>query len=394
MTKRIRAVSGGTFASKTISILIWLIDFCQSNKNQVCTVVAESVPHLRLGAIRDFKNIMTYNGYWKDNNWNESQTTYTFETQSILEFKSFDKFGKSHGPRRDVLFLNEAISIPYNIADQLITRTKKVVWLDWNPFEEFWFYTEFLNKRNDVEMIKLNYLDVVDPITKKSLLNPQIIQEIESHKNNLNWWKVYGLGELGEIESRIYSGWRIIDEIPFEARLMRRWLDFGYVNDYSAIGDVYYYNGGWILDEQLYQKGLSNKQLADFLLALPQNNVLVVADSAEPKSIDEIRSYGVNIIPSQKGKDSVIYGIQIVQSQPISVTNRSYNILKEYRNYLFLVDKNGKILSEEDPRCENHHMSGIRYALVSLGRLKPEMSYFDKIFFEDKNNKKNINKAL
>ncbi len=127
MRKRIRAVSGGTSASKTISILIWLIDYGQSTENEVMTVVAESVPHLLLGAIRDFKNIMIFHGYWNDNNWNESKHIYIFQGKSILEFISFDKFGKAHGPRRDVLFLNEANNIPYIIADQLITRTRKIV---------------------------------------------------------------------------------------------------------------------------------------------------------------------------------------------------------------------------------------------------------------------------
>src|SRR3990167_219916 len=151
LTKRIRAVSGGTWASKTVSILVWIIDYCQSADYQVVTVVAESFPHLNLGAIRDFKNILVSNGYWLEENWNEGQHVYKFpKTESIVEFVSFDKFGKAHGPRRDVLFINEANNIPWTIADQLITRTRKIVWLDWNPSEEFWFYTEMLPVRKDL----------------------------------------------------------------------------------------------------------------------------------------------------------------------------------------------------------------------------------------------------
>src|SRR3990167_3535337 len=357
LKQRIRAVAGGTGASKTISILCWLIDYGQSTKGEILTVVAESFPHLQLGAIRDFISIMRENGYWNENNWNESKHIYTFEGGSFIEFISFDKFGKAHGPRRDILFINEANNLPYNIVDQLITRTRKIVWLDWNPSEEFWFYTDMLMSRQDIDFITLTYLD-------NEALDEISVKEIESHRNNKSWWDVYGLGKLGTIESRIFKEWQIIDEIPHEARLERHWLDFGYTNDPSAIGDLYYYNGGYILDEQLYQKGMSNKDLADFLKNLPK--AITIADSAEPKSIDELKSYGFNVFPSQKGKDSVRQNISVVQAQKISVTRRSYNILKEYRNYLFLTDKNGKIINEEDPKCANHHMAGIRYAITSL----------------------------
>ena len=379
LNKRIRAVAGGTAASKTISILIWLIDYGQNTKREVITVVAESVPHLKLGAIRDFISIMRSQGYWDDKSWNASNFTYTFPNQTILEFISFDKFGKAHGPRRDVLFVNEANNLPYNIVDQLITRTKKIVWLDWKPTNEFWFYTEMLGKRADIDFITLTYKDCLNA------LEQTIIDEIESHKNNKSWWQVYGLGQLGEIEELIYKGWRRIDEIPYEARLERRWLDFGYTNDPAAIGSIYYYNGGWILDEDLYRKGMSNKQLADFLLTLNKPQTVIVADSAEPKSIDEIRAYGLNILPSVKGKDSVRSGIQLVQDQPISVTRRSFNIWQEQKNYMFLIDKNGKTLNEEDPSCANHHMAGVRYALSTLGRLKQEENYWSRIWHTELN---------
>jgi phage terminase large subunit len=250
-----------------------------------------------------------------------------------------------------------------------------LIFIDYNPTSEFWAFTE-LEKRNDTERIILTYKD-------NEALSPEIIASIEQRMNRKGWWKVYGLGELGEVEGLIYTDWKQIDEVPFEARLEKRWLDFGYTNDESAIGSVYYYNGGWILDEELYRKGMSNKQLADFLNALDKPQTTIVADSAEPKSIDEIRSYGLNVVPCAKGKDSVKSGIQLVQDQPISVTKRSVNIIKEQRNYMWAVDKNGKVLNEEDPACKNHHMSGIRYALSTLGRLKQEVSFWDRIYQQE-----------
>lgn len=333
------------------------------------------MPHLKLGAIRDFQNIMTANKYWNDKAW--TNDGYIFPTGSKIEFISFDKFGKAHGPRRDVLFLNEANHLEHLICDQLITRTKEVIWMDWNPTNEYWFYTDMLGQRDDIDFITLTYKDCIE------VLPESIVKEIESHKHNKNWWKVYGLGQLGEIEELIYKGWREINDIPFEARLERRWLDFGYTNDPSAIGSVFYHNGGWALDEQLYQKGMSNRELATFCQTLDKPQTVIVADSAEPKSIDELRSYGLNVVPSQKGKDSVVAGIQIVQDQPISCTRRSYNIWKEVRNYMWLVDKNGKVLNQEDPSCANHHMAGIRYALTTLGQLKQADSYWDRVFADE-----------
>ena len=365
-----------------------MIALAQSDKVPTLTsIVSESFPHLRRGAMRDFLLIMKEHNYFKDALWNKTEYTYNFETGSKIEFFSADQPDKLRGARRDRLFLNEANNISFDAFEQLEVRTKDIIFIDFNPTSEFWAFTE-LPKRNDTERLILTYKD-------NEALSQEIIDSIEQRKNRPGWWKVYGLGVLGMIEGQIYTDWKIIDEVPFEARLEKRWLDFGYTNDPSAIGDVWYHNGGWILDEQLYQKGMSNKQLADFLNSLPKKETTVVADSAEPKSIDEIGAYGVNIIPCQKGPDSVRTGIQLVQDQPISITRRSVNIIKEYRNYLFMVDKNGKVLNEEDPKCPNHHMSGIRYALSTLGRLKQEVSYWDRILEKEltgKSKKKTFNK--
>lgn len=379
LKKKIRAIQGGTSASKTISILLYLIHRAQTDTTPTLTsIISESVPHLKRGVIRDFRNIMESHHYWRENAWNATDSIYTFETGSKIEFFSADQPDKLRGARRDRCFINEANNVHLDAFDQLEVRTKEFVFLDWNPTNEFWFYTEVLGKRDDVEHIILTYKD-------NEACPTEIVQSIEMRRNRPGWWKVYGEGQLGEVEGRIYTGWRIIDEIPHEARLERRWLDFGYTNDPSAIGEVWYYNGGWILNENLYRKGMSNKQLADYLNSLPRPQTTVVADNAEPKSIDEVRSYGLSVVPCEKGKDSVVHGIQVVQDQPISVTKNSYNILAEYRNYLWNIDKNGKIINEEDPACENHHMAGIRYALSTLGKLKQTEDYWDRIFHKELN---------
>jgi phage terminase large subunit len=360
LKNRIRAVAGGTSASKTISILVWLIDYSQVNDNKLCTVVSESYPHLSKGAMLDFENIMKDRGYWDDNAWHSTTHIYTFPTGSKIEFFSVDTYGKAHGPRRDVLFMNECNNLDYKIADQLITRTREIVWLDWNPTNEFWFYTEMLPRRNDIDFITLTYLD-------NEALDRVTIDEIESHRENRNWWRVYGEGHLGEVEGRIFTDWQIIDNVPHEAKLERRGLDFGFSHDPAAMVDVYRYNGGFILDEQIYQLNMHNKPIADFIKNLPYPETTVYADSSEPKSIDEIHSYDINIRPAFKGPGSIRAGIDYMQDQRISVTKRSLNLLKEYRNYMWETDKDGNIIRTPMDK-DNHLMDATRYALETYSR--------------------------
>ena len=358
LNKRVRAIPGGTSASKTISILLYLIALAQSDKTPTLTsVVAESFPHLRRGAMRDFLNILQTHQYYKDDLWDKTNSVYTFETGSQIEFFSVDQPEKVRGARRDRLFINEANNIPFSAFEELEVRTKQFVYLDWNPTNSFWYYEEVKHKRDDVEELTLTYKD-------NEALSKEIIDSIEQRRNRKDWWQVYGLGQLGELEGKIYRDWKIIDDIPHEARLERYGLDFGYSNDPSALVAVYYYNGGFILDEVLFQKGMSNKQLADTILNQTRKG-MVIADSAEPKSIDEIRSFGVNSQTAEKGQGSVTQGIQAIQDQRISVTKRSTNIIKEYRNYLWQTDKEGRTINIPE-HAWSHSMDAIRYGMTSL----------------------------
>lgn len=378
LTKKIRALQGGTSSSKTISVLLYCIDKAQRDKKPTLTsVISESIPHLKRGALRDFKNIMRGHNYWKEDNWNATDSIYTFETGSQIEFFSADNHDKLRGGRRDRAFINECNNISLQAFDEIEVRTKEFIFLDWNPTNEFWFYTDVLHKRNDVEHIILTYKD-------NEALSPEIVNSIEQRKERKGWWQVYGLGQLGEVEGKIYKDWQIIDEIPHEARLERRCMDFGYTNDPTAIVDIYKYNGGYIFDEICFQKGLSNKQIADIILNQDNTTVLVVADSAEPKSIDEIRSYGVSIVGADKGPDSINYGIQVIQDQRISITKRSTNIIKEYRNYLWKTDKDGKILNVPESGFD-HSLDAIRYGMTSLLK-NPSKVISDEEFYSIFNN--------
>lgn len=240
-------------------------------------------------------------------------------------------------------------------------------WFDLLPSGTKDFYIPKLKSDiTDTLFIRTSYEDNIKNIAHQSVVN---YERYRITKPSHYWNMVKGL--VPEVvRGKIYSNWRQIDAVPFEARLVRRGLDFGYSNDPTAIVAVYYYNGGYILDEEVYRKGLSNKSIADLINNNPNHpEALVIADSAEPKSIDEIKLYGVNIFPAVKGSGSINTGIQFVQAQQISYTKRSLNLELEYENYAWLEDKEGNNLNEPK-KSDDHAMDAIRYALNSV--LAPE----------------------
>lgn len=216
--------------------------------------------------------------------------------------------------------------------------------------------------RPNTLVINANY----DVALKYGWMPEEIRLEMEDDKaRRPDLFKHKWLGEpLELLESRIYKDWAIIDELPHEARLERYGLDFGWSPDRSALVSVYYYNGGYILDEENVQLEWPNREIADHIKNLPKQ-VLTVADSAEPKSISEIRAHKVNIIGAQKGPDSLRHGIKTVQDLKISVTRRSANIVEGYRNWLWKVDKDGKIIAGV-PEHEPDALAAARYALETL----------------------------
>lgn len=349
--KRIRLMAGGMRAGKTIAILTILIDDAQTDKVPTLTsVVSESLPHLRRGALRDFETIMKGHGYWRDSNWHGTTFTYTFESGSKIEFFGADDSSKVRGPSRDRLFGNEVNNLKQETWEQLLYRTREYAYADWNPLTGFFMYDDYGLHDDDkvystddrVDFMILTYKD-------NEALEPAIVEDIERKAAiNQSWGRVYAQGKRGELEGKIFKGWQIIDSVPHEARLARRGLDFGYSNDPTALVDIYEYNGGYIFDELIYRKGMLNKQIADVILNQADPNVLTIADSAEPKSIDELTSYGVSVIGCQKGPGSVKQRIQYVQGQKISITKRSVNLIKSYRNFMWKTDKEGKILNEYD----------------------------------------------
>jgi phage terminase large subunit len=373
LKRRIKIIQGGTSAGKTFGILPVLIDKATKEKGIEISVVAESIPHLRRGALKDFLKIMKWTGRYFDERFNKSLLRYEFANSSIIEFFSADDSSKLRGARRDVLYINECNNVTFESYNELAIRTKKEVYLDFNPANEFWVHTE-LKDEPDSDFLILTYKD-------NEALDDSIVQQIE--KNRLkaetssywaNWWRVYGLGEIGMLEGVIFSNWKQIDKVPEEAKLLGIGLDFGYTNDPTAVIEVYNWNGKRIVNELAYQTGMLNSDIAKIL----PKHVVVYADSSEPKSIDDIKRYGITIKGVTKGKDSINFGIDTMQQQEYLVTSNSVNLIKELRAYTWDVDKTGKRLNKPIDNF-NHGIDALRYhEMETLGINATYGQYFIK----------------
>ena len=360
LDKRIRVVKGGTSAGKTICILLILIDYAIRNEGKEISVVSESIPHLRRGAFKDFCQLLKGLGRYNDSQINKSVLKYTFTNGSYIEFFSTDQSDKLRGARRTDLYINECNNVPFDAYNQLAVRTSGTVWLDYNPSSLFWVDKEIIGQE-DADYITLTYKD-------NEVLDQTIVKEIEKAKDKgktstywANWWRVYGLGETGSLEGVCIPDWKEIDNIPQESRLLAHGIDFGYT-DPTVVISLYKWNNAYIADEVFYK---SNTVLRDLSLFLRQNNIKenLIADSAEPKSIETLRRDGHNIYPCTKGRDSVNFGINLINQNEIYITSRSKNLKRELQGYIWAKDKDGNTLNKpsgEHPDC----IDSFRYVLT------------------------------
>jgi phage terminase large subunit len=361
LDSRTKIIRGGSSAGKTIAILLILIDYAIRNKGKEVSVVSESIPHLRRGALKDFLNILKALNRYDDKKYNKSTLKYEFSNGSYIEFFSTDQPDKLRGARRTDLYINECNNVPFDAYQQLAVRTSGDIWLDYNPANLFWVDKELIGQE-DTDFVTLTYKD-------NDSLPESIVKEIEKAKVKAktstywsNWWKVYGLGEIGSLEGVCIPDWKEIDKIPNEARLLCGGMDFGYSVDPSTYIRLYKWNNAYIFDQMLYRKGMHNR---DISLFLTNQNVKenIYADSAEPKSIAELKNYGHAVYPVTKGRDSIIYGINLINQNEIYVTRRSKNLIKELQGYIWAKDKEGNDLQKatgEHPDC----IDAARYALM------------------------------
>jgi phage terminase large subunit len=370
LTKRKRVVQGGTSAGKTFGILPILIDHALKHPNTEISVVSESIPHLRRGALKDFIKIMVWTKRWNDNSFNKSLLSYRFKNGSYIEFFSADQPDKLRGARRNILYINECNNVDFESYQQLAIRTSDIIWLDYNPSSEFWVHNEVLSE-DDAELLILNY-------THNEALPHSIVDEIESNKRKAmeedmqgirgywwNWWQVYGLGLVGSLQGVVFNNWKQVDVIPNEARLLGYGMDFGYSNDPTTLIAVYQMDGAFYYDECIYQKGLTNSELANLIKNFP--SAMIYADSAEPKSIADLRSYGIRITATEKGADSIMNGIAKMQNANFFVTKKSLNLIKELRSYIWATDKTGATLNKPIDAF-NHGIDAVRYYHLAQGK--------------------------
>ena len=355
LTKRIKVVQGGTSASKTYSILQrWIISALENNEefSGINSIVSESMPHLKRGAMRDFFEILKNAGLYDRTAHNKTDSTYKIN-DSVFEFFSADQDDKLRGARRNNLFVNEANNVSKDAFDQMESRTKYGIWIDFNPVAEFWGHS-----LPGSDFIKLTYQD-------NECLHENIVRSIESRKGDNQWWKVYGLGEIGSVEGLILTNWSQTERVPDDAELLCTGLDFGFTNDPTVAVRLYRYNGEIILDEILYRLGYSNREIALHLKDYETGTIY--ADSAEPKSIAEIRKYGLPIHGAKKGKDSVAFGIDLLQQYKLRPTKGSVNVLKSLRNYSWDKDRAGAWLNRPN-HAFSDPIDAIRYgAVMRLG---------------------------
>jgi len=361
LNKRIKVIRGGTSAGKTFGIIPILIDKAIKNPNLEISIVSESIPHLRRGALKDFLKIMMMLNRYRDAQFNKSTLKYNFTNGSYIEFFSTDMPDKLRGARRTDLYINECNNIPFDAYQQLMVRTSDQIWLDYNPTSSFWVDREVLNGE-DIDFITLTYKD-------NEALPDTIVKEIESAKEKAkkstywkNWWKVYGLGQLGSLEGVCIPDWKET-QLPIEARILCYGMDFGYSNDPTSVVAMYKYNDSYIFDEIIYKKGLLNRDISNLLKTYDVDDI-IYADSAEPKSIAELNHYGHIVYPVKKGRDSINYGLNLINQNKIFITSRSKNLINELRNYVWMSDKQGNVLNKPID-AYNHAIDALRYAITS-----------------------------
>jgi len=367
MTARKKVIQGGTSAGKTLAILAVLIDIAAKNKTEI-SVVSESIPHLRRGAIKDFAKVMQWTGRWVADRWNKTLLTYNFANGSVIEFFSADSEARLRGARRQVVYINEANNIDFESYYQLAIRTSEAIYIDFNPTHEFWAHTEVLPEQ-DAELVILTYNDneaLPDTIKRDIELNRT---KAETSAYWANWWKVYGLGQVGTLQGAIYEDFEVVEGIDVSrAKFVALGLDWGFSNDPTALVAIYRQGDCLLIQELLYATGLTNQDIADKLRSLGITRAWeIVADSAEPKSIEEIYRLGFNIKPAEKGPDSVRNGIDILKRFKLQVTKDSTNLIKELRSYTWATDKEGKNTGVPIDSF-NHACDAMRY--VALNKLR------------------------
>lgn len=354
--ERVVVNQGGTSSGKTYSIMQVLFVMGIEQAGLIMTVVGQDIPNLKKGSYRDAKALLASSSalsLWYPT-INESERIIRCINGSIIEFTSYQDEQDARNGKRDVAFFNEANGISYEIFWQIYMRTRLKVFIDYNPSARFWVHEKLLGKP-DVKLIISDH--------RKNQFLTQEQHDMIEHIDDDELWKVYARGRTGKITGLVYTNWDIVDDMPAREswKMMAYGLDWGFVNDSTALVQVVLAHGDLWLDELIYDVGMTNPQIAT---RMKENGITsrddVIADSAEMKSIAELNGMGLHVIPCVKGAGSVNNGIDIVKRYRLHVTRRSRGLRKEMLNYKWKVNKDGEA-TNEPVDAFNHSLDAVRY---------------------------------
>ena len=349
--KRFIVEQGGTRSGKTYNILLWVVSYCFANTNKTIAIVRKTYPALRTSVMRDFFEILENIGIYAEQYHNKAESSYYLNGNRV-EFISVDSPQKIRGRKRDICFINEANEITSEDFFQLNVRTTERIIIDYNPSEEFWVFDEVI-PREDCDYHITTYKD-------NKFLSPELVREIELlEQKDEYYWKVYGLGELAAIQGVVFTNWVQSTFNPDDYTFKGYGMDFGFTNDPTTLIEVREGEGELWVRELIFTTGLTNQDISAEMKLLDVKGD-IVADSAEPKSIEELSRLGWNIRPAIKGTDSVRAGIDLLRQYKINVHSDSVNLVKEFKSYKHKQDKSGKYLNEPVDAF-NHGIDALRY---------------------------------
>ena len=349
---------GGTSSGKTYAILQVLFSKAIAETCTI-TVVGQDIPNLKVGALRDAIDIHNADEAIKQQVtfYNRSDRVFTFKNGSIIEFNSYDNDQDAKSGKRDYLFINEANGIPHNIYEQLSLRTRKQVYIDYNPDASFWVHDKLIP-------LQSTHLIISDH-RHNPFLSDKIREKIEALKNNdIDLWKVYARGRTGRIEGLVLRKWFVTNEDFADKKLIGYGMDFGFSNDPSTLIEVRMQDGELWVKELIYDTAMTNTDISNRMETLNvSKGSLIVADSSEPKSIEELRRMRWTVDGVKKGSDSIMFGINLLKGYKINVHSSSKNLIKELEQYKWKVDRSGKSLNVPIDNY-NHAIDALRYLIM------------------------------
>lgn len=352
--KRYIIQQGGTGAGKTHSILQYLLNYANKYQGSVISVVSETLPHLKRGALRDMKSIIAAEGW--DNAFTENKSEHILKVvKSTIEFFPADSASKLRGARRDILFINECNNVDYESFQQLDVRTRKRTILDYNPVRRFWVHDKLMPSltEKDYNYVQSTYRD-------NRYLTEEERANIERRRGNTNWWKVYGEGETGIAEGLVFNNWNIVDD-SMPGNIIGYGIDFGFTHSPTAIVQLNECNGELYVKELLYRTNLHNDEIFAFASQHLNLEIKAIADSAEPKTVSYLFQKGWKGIKAAiKGQDSVEYGINLLLDRKINVTKDSLNLIKELREYMWDTNHKGEFIHSPVKEYD-HAIDALRY---------------------------------